>query len=84
LGQISSAEAEWMIEGLFALELQTIPPTPELQRAALGWAERIGQSQAYHSQYLALAESLSAEFWTADARLAQALKKLGVSWIGTI
>lgn len=84
LGQISPRQAEWMIEQLSALGFQTIAPTLDLHRAALHWAERIEQSKAYDSQYLALAESLSAEFWTADARLAHALEKLDVSWVHAI
>jgi predicted nucleic acid-binding protein len=52
--------------------------------AALHWAERIGHSKAYDAQYLALAESLSAEFWTADVRLVHVLEKLDVSWIHVI
>jgi predicted nucleic acid-binding protein len=84
LRQISPRETEQMVELLYALQFQSIAPTPELHRAALLWAERIGQSRAYDSQYLALAESLSAEFWTADGRLARALQRLGVNWIHEI
>ena len=73
-----------MLEQLYALEFQTIAPSLELHRAALQWAERIGQSKAYDAQYLALAESLSAEFWTADARLVHALQRLEVNWIHEI
>ncbi len=84
LGQITPKDAESMLEQLYALEFQTISPSLELHRAALQWAERIGQSKAYDAQYLALAESLSAEFWTADARLVHTLEKLGVNWIHEI
>jgi predicted nucleic acid-binding protein len=84
LGLISPRQAEWMVEQLFALGFQRIAPTPELHRAALHWAERIDQFKAYDSQYLALAESLSAEFWTADVHLVHALEKLGVSWVHAI
>jgi predicted nucleic acid-binding protein len=84
LDLISSQEAEWMVKRLYALEFQTITPTLELHRAALHWAARINQSKAYDSQYLALAESLSAEFWTADKRLVRALEKLDINWIHAI
>lgn len=84
LGQISPKDAEWMIEQLVALEFQIVAPTLHLHRAALQWAERIGQSKAYDAHYLALAESLSAEFWTADVRLVHALQRLDVNWIHAI
>lgn len=84
LGLISSQVAEGMVKQLDALGFHTIAPTLELHFAALHWVERIGQSKAYDAQYLALAESLSAEFWTADARLVHVLEKLDVSWIHAI
>ncbi len=81
---LSSKEAESMLEDLIALELLRVAPTPELHRAALHWAERLGQSKVYDAQYLALAESLSAEFWTADQRLFHKLQELGVTWAHVI
>jgi predicted nucleic acid-binding protein len=78
---ISPAEAERMAEELLALKFQRVVPTLELHRAALLWAGRIGQSKVYDAQYLALAENLSADFWTADQRLFHALEGLGVNWV---
>ncbi|HLE16232.1 MAG TPA: type II toxin-antitoxin system VapC family toxin [Anaerolineales bacterium] len=78
---ISPKEAERMVEDLLALEFQRVPPTLELHRAALQWAERIGQSKVYDAHYLALAENLSAAFWTADHRLFRALQGIGVDWV---
>ncbi len=78
---ISEKDAGGMIEDLFALEFQRIAPTLELHRLAMQWAGRINQSKVYDAQYLALAESLSAEFWTADQRLANSLLGLGVNWV---
>lgn len=81
LGQISPEQTEWLLEKLFALEIQRLEPTLELNRAALHWAERIGQAKVYDTQYLALAESLSAEFWTADKRLVHRAQGIGVNWV---
>ncbi len=78
---ISAKEADRMVEDLFALEFQRIAPTLELHHAALLWAERIGQSKVYDAQYLALAESLPAELWTADQRLFHTLQGLGIDWV---
>ncbi len=78
---ISPEDADQMVEDLFELEFQRVAPTLELHRAALQWAGRISQSKAYDAQYLALAESLSAEFWTADQRLFHTLQGLDVNWV---
>jgi predicted nucleic acid-binding protein len=53
-----------------ALNIQCTPPTSELHRQALRWADRLGHSKAYDAQYVALAEQQQAELWTADRRLA--------------
>ncbi|MBI5304230.1 MAG: hypothetical protein HY868_19010 [Chloroflexi bacterium] len=63
-----------------ALGIQQIPPTLELHRQALEWANRIHQVVAYDAAYLALAESLDAEFWTTAARLAESARKAGAKW----
>jgi predicted nucleic acid-binding protein len=77
---ISPQLAKQMAEHLLALEFQRIPPTLVLHRSALQWADRLGQSKVYDAQYLALSESISAEFWTADQRLFHALQASGVDW----
>ena len=46
-----------------------------LHRRALDLAERFDLPAAYDGHYLALAERLDAEFWTADRRLAQAVQE---------
>lgn len=45
--------------------------TDDMHSDALRLAERYGLRAAYDAHYLALAERLGAEFWTADRRLAQ-------------
>ena len=44
-----------------------------LHRRALDLAERFDLPATYDAHYLALAEQLGAEFWTADRRLVQAV-----------
>ncbi len=78
---ISPQEAERMAGDLLALDFQRVPPNLELHRSALAWAERLGQSKVYDAQYIALAESLAAEFWTVDKRLFHAMQSLGVEWV---
>ena len=52
-----------------------------LYHAALDWADKLRQSKAYDAAYLALAESLNAEFWTADQRLVNATRALNIDWV---
>jgi predicted nucleic acid-binding protein len=69
------------LQTILALEIQIIEPTPELLKRSLYWAERIQQTVAYDSAFLAVAESLQAEFWTADRRLVKILQSLNVDWV---
>jgi predicted nucleic acid-binding protein len=47
---------------------------PELHARALDLAERLSLPAAYDAHYLALADWLGAEFWTADQRLVRAVQ----------
>lgn len=55
-----------------------------LQRKAYNFAARFNRPRAYDSQYLAVAELLGCELWTADERLANAVAGHlpWVRWIG--
>ncbi len=56
-----------------------------LSREAFMWATRLGWLATYDCFYLALAEHLAAEFWTADRALAHASRQAGLSqvhWVG--
>jgi len=55
-----------------SLGVHLVPPTLDLGRVALRWADRLGVTIADDTQYLALAEQLRVDFWTADRRLAGA------------
>ena len=79
---MSLSEAETYLETLVRLGVQLVPPTPELDRLALRWAGRLGQTVAYDAHYLALAEMLGCDFWTADRRLAAAAGVSWAHWIG--
>jgi predicted nucleic acid-binding protein len=82
---VLSAEGHAAIRDLFALEVELVSLDEPLCHAALDWAARIGQAKAYDAFYLALADRLGAEFWTADRRLANAARQTGMSsahWVG--
>jgi len=49
-------------------------------RTAFDWATRLRQKAAYDGFYLAAAEQLGAELWTADQSLVNNARQLGASW----
>lgn len=50
-------------------------------RTAFDWATRLRQKAAYDGFYLAAAEQLGAELWTADQALVNNAQQVGVSWV---
>jgi len=53
-----------------------VPP-----RAAFDWATRLHQKSAYDGFYLAAAEQLGAELWTADQSLVNNARQVGAAWV---
>ena len=80
VGQMSSDDARLALANLERIPIQVILPDPGLLDLSLVWASRLNQAVAYDAQYVALAENLSAEFWTADQRLINSLEHLNVPW----
>jgi predicted nucleic acid-binding protein len=78
---IGPDRGEAALESLFALGVAPTPITQPLCRSALHWAERLGQSRACDGVYLAVAESLRTELWTADRRLVNSARQAGASWV---
>jgi predicted nucleic acid-binding protein len=79
-GRVSEPTGNQALEDLLALPVDTRPITAAHCRAAMAWAKRLGQARAYDAFYLALAEELTAEFWTADRRLASGAAQAGAPW----
>lgn len=77
---LSREQAFAGLEQIMALPIVRYPAERKLLLSALHWAERLGQSKAYDAQYVALAESLNADLWSADQRLVNALQALGATW----
>ena len=48
---------------------------------ALRWATRLNQRPAYDAFYLAVAQRLDAELWTADRRLCHNARQAGADWV---
>jgi predicted nucleic acid-binding protein len=58
--------------------------TQDAHRDALRLARRLGLRSTYDAHYLALADDLDCEFWTADERLYNAVRERFplIRWLG--
>jgi predicted nucleic acid-binding protein len=81
---ISQESALEAIKALQDMAFEEYHPHPGIEAKILLWAERLGQKVAYDAVYLALSELLDAEFWTADQRLVNASRQVGVDWIHSV
>ena len=50
-------------------------------RSAFDWATRLRQKSAYDGFYLAAAEQLGIELWTADQALVNNARQVGANWV---
>jgi predicted nucleic acid-binding protein len=66
------------------LDVQLIPPDDAQTRLAFDWTLRLNRGAAYDSFYLALAETLRCELWTADQRLHHAVGQSWVHFVGGV
>jgi len=82
--QVSEEDALQALARLERLGVQVIAADTSLLRSSLTWARKLNQFVAYDAQYLALAESLEAELWTADKRLAGAARSIGTTFVHCI
>lgn len=79
--KLSDDQVSAALNSILVLRIREVPPTPVLHQIALVWAMRLNQTVAYDAAFLALAESEGAEFWTADRRLVNAARNLGLAWV---
>lgn len=57
-------------------------PDGQLQRRAYELAVRYNRPKTYDAQYLAVADLLGCEMWTADRRLVRGIGQSWVRWVG--
>ncbi len=76
-GELNVGDSIRMIARLLASRLELHQP-PDLHVRALQLASQLKQNAAYDAHYLALAESVGCELWTADERFYKAASQ-GVS-----
>jgi predicted nucleic acid-binding protein len=78
LGEISNMDASRALALAQQLDVRLIPPDLAQAALAFDWTLRLKRAVAYDSFYLALAETLHCELWTADQRLHNAA---GLPWV---
>ncbi len=81
--EIAPETAIRLMEGLLASGIE-LRGTRDLHRRALLLAARLRQNAVYDAHYLALAEALQCELWTADERFCRAAAPVigNVRWLG--
>lgn len=72
-GELSPNAVDAALHAIEALKIELFDDDA-LHRDALAVARRFNLGSAYDAHFLALAERLSVEFWTADAKLVHSLK----------
>ena len=82
-GELTVEDAIRLLEYLLASGIE-LRDEPGLQVRALQLASRLRQGAVYDAHYLALAEALGCDFWTADQRFYRAAVSVtqNVRWIG--
>ena len=82
-GELSVVDSTRLIARLLESRLELHQP-PGLHARALQLASQLNQGAAYDAHYLALAESVGCELWTADERFYRAVSPGvdNVRWIG--
>ena len=82
-GDLEVEIAADLIQDLMSLGV-ALHETPSLHRRALELASQLNQGAVYDAHYLALAEELGCELWTADQRFRRAVGQRvdSVRWIG--
>lgn len=73
--------AEEALSDIFELGVILMNESPAICKSASRWATRLSQMAVYDGFYFAVAEDLNAPLWTADKRLANNARQIGVSWV---
>jgi predicted nucleic acid-binding protein len=81
-GELTPAEGRHSLALAQTLGIQLMPPDIDQVRTAFDWTLRLDRAAAYGSFYLALAESLRCDLWTADRHLCNAVEQSWVRWAG--
>ena len=82
-GELTVEDAIRLLKHLLASGIE-LSDAPALHVRALQLASQLSQGAVYDAQYLALAETLGCDFWTADERFYRAAISVvsNVRWLG--
>lgn len=83
-GEITPDEGRKSLLYVLNLDLQIIQPNPAQSLEAFERTLQLHRAASYDSFYLVTAESLGAEFWTADHRLVNTLEARRPAWLHSI
>ena len=72
-GLVTAEEAENSLPLVSELAIELVAADAEQARLAFAWTRRLNRAAAYDSFYLALAEAMQCDLWTADQRLHNAV-----------
>jgi predicted nucleic acid-binding protein len=78
---ITESDAKDALQILNSLRLAYINEDVDLSARALYWAGRLNQTRAYDAIYLSVAENIGSELCTADARLVNSCRDIGLAWV---
>lgn len=78
---VTLEEAIEMLSLLEAFGVQLVPPAEIHNQQAFNFTVQLKRAAAYDSYYLALAESLQCDLWTADKKLFQLAQNNGFAWV---
>ena len=83
LGHISPSQAKQLLAGLLSMGIE-IRESPQIHLRALELAQELQKPAVYDTHYLALADILGCDLWTADERFFSSVKarQPRVKWLG--
>jgi len=82
-GTVTWAEADGAIDDILAV-VTVREMTPALAKRALALAHQTNQTYAYDTQFLALAEHLGCDLWTADERFVRGMQRHGFASVRSL
>ncbi|HOT93006.1 MAG TPA: type II toxin-antitoxin system VapC family toxin [Anaerolineae bacterium] len=83
-GYLTEDEGEQSLHQLLCLNVMLKSPQIEDNYRAMMWTRKLKRAATYDSFYLALAETLGCELWTADQRLINSVNVPWVRWVGDL
>ena len=79
--EITEKEARLALEKLDGLGVRLFVADSEQNKAAFEWILKLKRASAYDSYYLALAQALECDLWTADRHLFNSLQGTQIGWL---